>query len=238
MASTVKIQDVVRSLRPWFGLTPIQSQSGYSQEPALSSANWALQFILAPPFAWRWNRGVPVTFSTTAGTQDYVVASSSAPPNGFQGSPFGWLEKATLTNGSTLMKQLKVDLSLGESITQNEPEYIASQYDNNAGSYTFRLMPVPNAVYTVKLTYQVAAPLLSSLSSTFAPVPDYFYFLYHQGTLAKLLEQANDQRYEGAMETFFRCVTGASDGLTDSQKNIFLQEQLVMLRQQQNAVRR
>jgi hypothetical protein len=67
---------------------------GVGSEPAISTANIILQTIIGPPFSWNWNRA-SVTFTTTAGTQDYVQATTG----------FGFIEKgsykipaATITN--------------------------------------------------------------------------------------------------------------------------------------------
>lgn len=58
---------------------------GTGKEPAITSANIALQTIVGPPFVWPWNRASG-TFLTTQGTQDYNSSIAT----------FGYLETATL----------------------------------------------------------------------------------------------------------------------------------------------
>ena len=61
-----------------------------ANEPALTSANYIMQTILAPPFRWEWNRvTTTASITTVAGQSDYPVALSD----------YGWLEKATLVDG-------------------------------------------------------------------------------------------------------------------------------------------
>src|SRR2546421_13041800 len=80
---------------------------------ALLAGDWVRQFILSPPFAWRWNRSV-TTFATVAGTQDYVKALSN----------FGWLEKASITNAG-VVQELEIKLNLAEDAVQNQPVFIS-----------------------------------------------------------------------------------------------------------------
>src|SRR5208337_811166 len=88
---------------------PLVGIGGFANEPAFSFGDWVRQFILGPPFSWRWNRAV-TTFSTTAGTQSYPKSLPT----------FGWIEKATVSDG-TKVYELQVALNLGTDLTQNRP---------------------------------------------------------------------------------------------------------------------
>src|SRR6185369_14464022 len=46
-------------------------------DPAISSADWVRQFLLSPPFAWRWNRR-QTGFLALAGVQDYTLTNWEA----------------------------------------------------------------------------------------------------------------------------------------------------------------
>ena len=83
MASTHSLNDSINWVRPfvnWANLT-----IGINGEPAVTSANQALQTIVGPPSIWPWNRST-VSFMTTPGVQDYSVPIAN----------FGYLEGATI----------------------------------------------------------------------------------------------------------------------------------------------
>ena len=117
------------------------------QEPGLTTANMFMATVLAPPFAWQWNRNTK-TFVTVPGTTDYTVAMSD----------FGWLEKAQINNATLNPTDYELTIYplLSSSGSQARPDKITVFSDDNAGNYIFRLMSVPDLVYTVTLTYQKA----------------------------------------------------------------------------------
>lgn len=83
MAATKALSDSINWVKPflnWANLT-----IGVNNEPALTSANQALQTIVGPPFVWPWNRAYS-SFYTTVGQQDYNVNIPT----------FGYLESATI----------------------------------------------------------------------------------------------------------------------------------------------
>jgi hypothetical protein len=171
--------------------------------------------MLAPPFGWRWNRGYAVV-NTVVGTQDYTVALAN----------FGWLEKASITVASAT-KELNVALCLSEETQQNLPTNIAVQYESVGTSVTFRLIPVPDQIYSLKINYQAAAPSFSATSGVWDPIPDYFYYLYSQGVLAKAYEYLGDERWPLSLQLFIKNLIAAYGGLTASQINMFAVEKTV-----------
>ena len=136
---------------------PTQNVAGNLYEPGLTNANWIMSTVLAPPFAWQWNRST-AAFSTTVGQSDYVVAI----PN------FGWLEKATYSNVALNppIVELQISTLLAASGTNGTPFQIAVVFDDNNGNITFRLLSVPDNNYTVILTYQQAPIFATSLFGT------------------------------------------------------------------------
>lgn len=83
MAATKTVTDSINWVKPflnWANLT-----IGTNNEPAMTSANQALQTIVGPPFVWPWNRN-NTFFLTTIGQQDY----SAYIPD------FGYLEGASI----------------------------------------------------------------------------------------------------------------------------------------------
>jgi hypothetical protein len=192
----------------------------------LLAGDWVRQFMLSPPFAWRWNRLVS-TFPTVAGVQDYAITIPT----------FGWLETASIIDNNvspSVGTQLVIKLSLGEDVVQNQPVSIAARLDNNAGLITFRLLPVPDKIYTVTVTSQNAAPSFVNLADTWTPIPDYLSYVYQQGFLAKAYEYFADERFSEAIQLFIKQTIAANAGLTDTQVNLFMAERIDTQRQELN----
>lgn len=77
-ASTQTVQQVVNYASAHTELMPLAGVGGYSSEPALSIANDALGEILAPPFAWKFNRVNANLFVTGHARQDSQFAGACA----------------------------------------------------------------------------------------------------------------------------------------------------------------
>ena len=204
---------------------------GTGNEPAISNANVIAQTILGPPFKWIWNR-VAINFFTTSGIQDTAVSSLSN---------FGFLEgaSATLSGTTFAFKEVKTELTVGTEI--GRPQSIAAQFDNNAGQITFRTLPVSDANYTVTAHIQQAPIPFTSLSQTWAPIPDKFQYIYSYGFLALSMAYVDDQRFPIFNQKFVAHLLGAQQGLTETERNMFLdtwnlisrQENLMAIKTQQ-----
>lgn len=212
MASTYTIQNSISFAAGFTKLMPLSGVGGVANEPALSIANMVLQTILGPPFCWRWNRNVLALGPTVAGTQDYATAVAN----------YGYLEKAFLAATGTGSIELEVSLLLSTDNVQSRPNYIAPQTDDGAGNITFRLLPVPDAAYIPTVIYQRKAALVTSLASTWAPIPDEYAYIYNLGFLAFSMMYANDPRFPLVLQRFLATLVGASEGLSQQQKNVFL----------------
>lgn len=206
---------------------PLIGVQGNPLEPAASLGDYTRNFILQPPFAWRWNRAV-VTFNTISSpsTQDYVKSGLGA---------FGWLEKATINDGqgtSLSVTEIENRLNLGEDLAKGPPRYISARLDDDTGDITFRLMPIPDAVYTVTVTYQLASPNFQNLSDTWSPLPDYLRNIYDLGFRAFAYEYFDDPRFAFTFQMFLRQLVAASEGLDETSRNIFLAEFVNLAKQQ------
>lgn len=222
MASTIQLQRSVTLASAFVRYAPLNLSSN---DPALSNADWVRQFMLSPPFAWRWNRGV-TTFTTALGITDYSVAVSN----------LGWIEKAVFydpENGNQTF-ELGIENNLSVETNENQPTKISAQMDDGAGNITFRIVPAPDKVYNVEVIFQKSAPLFTGLSDTWAPLPDYMSYIYNEGFLAKTLEYINDPRFTGSMQLFLQQLVSANNGLSDAQRNIFMSDQMNTQRQAQN----
>lgn len=236
MASTIKLSRTINTSSRFVNQAPLVFTG--TNDPAFTIADWVRGFILSPPFAWRWNRGVvpaitvqPFSQSTQAppvGGQDYTVNL----PN------FGWLEQAVLIDNTASppqAHQLEVALNLGEENTNNQPTKIAARLDDGNGNITFRLQPPPDKVYSLNITYQLAAPIFKHIDDTWAPIPDFLHFLVHGGMIAKAYEYSGDERFPAALQLFVRQVVATNGGLDQSMVNIFMADQINSAVEQQSA---
>jgi hypothetical protein len=123
MASTIKLQNTLNWAQSFVRLIPLAGQGGVNGEPALTNANNVRQFMLAPPFAWRWNRNsTSFTTNNSTPTQSYTVGLTD----------FGWIERATVSDGTTIW-QLEPRLTLPDSNDPGRPLDISPEWENDAG---------------------------------------------------------------------------------------------------------
>lgn len=208
---------------------PTTGVGGFVGEPGLTSANLIAQTILAAPFAWNWNRATQ-TFLTVVGQSDYPISISQ----------YGYIEKATVFDSTVTPPaqstfELEINNVLAADGKQNRPVKISPVFDNDAGTITFRLFPIPDKVYTVTLIFQ-KAPLTLTLTGNWAPIPDKYAFLYERGLKAMMHGMYNPQIYMMEMQLFLRQLVGASQGLTEMEKAIFLDEALRRMRTENDAL--
>lgn len=198
-----------------------------TNDPAFLMADWVRQFMLGPPFAWRWNRSI-VSQTLVVGQQDYTIALPR----------FGWLEKGVVSNTAVtpnVTSELDVVLNVSEETVPNLPTFLAARLDDGNGNISFRYSPPPDKIYSSTLTYQNSAPVFTTMQDTWAPIPDYLSYLYTQGLLAKSYEYLGDPRFSIAMPLFLRQVIAANSGLDETQINIFLAERIDTNRETQDS---
>lgn len=228
MSTTIKITDTLNWLAAYVVQRPLRGVGGITDEPGVTAANKILQTIMAPPFRWSWNRVENSSITCTIGVPDYVVSLAN----------WGWLEAATSVDPvSGKIFEIEVSQLLEKDSTPNRPQKIAPILDDNAGNITFRIYPVPDQAYPITLTFQKAAPqAVAPLgTTTWSPIPDRYAFLYEQGMMALMQGMYNAQLYGLNLEIFFRQLVGAAEGLTETEKAIFLEDQLRILRTSQNS---
>jgi hypothetical protein len=218
---TITLQNTINWAQPFLSYAPVSIGTG--NEPAITSANTILQTILAPPFKWRWNRKT-TTITTIVGTQDYLKAIND----------FGYLEQATAAIAGSPTFPLEIKGILGEATEQSRPTFISTQIDDNAGNITFRLLPVPETIYTVTITYQVRAPLFTALSGLWSPVPDYMEFIYNWGFLSLMQEYMTLTGAQRTRQLFVAALLSTAEGLEESEKNLFISSWLGQIRQSES----
>ena len=220
MASTIQLQRTITYASSFVRYAPLTLSA---DDPAFSNADWVRQFILSAPFAWRWNRTV-TKIQCATGQSDYKTSL----PN------FGWIEKAVNVdpNSGYSSTELEVATVLAQENLPNLPAKISAELDDDSGNVTFRVFPSPDSAYIIYVTSQNAAPIFTATTNTWAPIPDYLSFLYNQGFLAKTYEYMGDPRFQSAMQLFLQMLVSTSEGLSISQKNIFLTDRLNTQREQ------
>jgi hypothetical protein len=152
---------------------------------------------------------------TALSTQDYTVAV----PN------FSHIEHASILDiGATPPKwwELTVKNNLSLESSKNRPQFIGPHVEDGNGNVTFRLASAPDKAYPVSLHIQLTAPQVTSINQTWAPLPDFMEYIYEWGFLSLLWAFADDPRSEGANQKFKAGILARAEGLTEEEKNIFL----------------
>lgn len=230
MASTIQLARTIARSQQMIRLAPLTFAANTYNDPAFSNADWVMQEILSPSLGgWRWNRSSATiqapTFSTIVGQTDYVVSLPT----------FGWIEKAVAYDTADGNKgyELQVALILGAEAGTGQPARISAQYDNGAGEITFRVFPAPNKIYSVVVDYQNSAPQFTAPTQTWSPIPDYLSVVYNSGFDGKAYEYMNDPRYQGAMQIFYTNAAAYAEGLSETQRNLWVQDKLNSIREMQ-----
>src|SRR5271165_2040717 len=191
---------------------------GTNNEPAITAANMTQQVMMSPPFKWNWNR-TEATFAVTGATTDYTETYTN----------FGFLEKAIFqpsAGGQYLPLAVFNCEPISKSSDAQQPISLTALLNIIGTSVTFRIFPLPDQAYNVTVTYQNFPVLISTLSATWTP-PDYMSYIYNRGFLAHLYEARGDIRAQQEKIAFAAALLSTAEGLTDTEKNIFLAQYLM-----------
>jgi hypothetical protein len=231
VASTLTLQNSADWIRPFVFLRPLSINNPATGlptlEPLLTSANLVQQTMLSVPFRWPFNRKV-FSFqclkqgNPPAFPQDY---SEELPD-------FGFIEKATSVSptisangaimpGTTFELQCQNGISEDNTPNGGRPTFISPQMDDNAGNITFRLMPIPDQVYTINITYQKKAPLFTAFNQTWV-IPDNYSHIFHYGLMALMMQYSDDPRFQLYNQKFITHLLLACEGLDETSRNLFL----------------
>jgi hypothetical protein len=152
---------------------------------------------------------------TATTTQDYSVVSPE----------FSHIRHAAVFDTSQTPNkwyELEVKNNLSLDTVQARPRYISPQAEDGAGNITFRVMPSPNLAYPVNINVQKAAPALTSLNQTWAPIPDFMQYVYNWGFLTFMYMFADDSRFGYASQKFTSSLLSRAEGLSELERNTFL----------------
>jgi len=191
-----------------------------------------------------WSTGYTITtvtaksFSFAAGTGQNNADAGGAPGFGLLNgatSPntpaFGWLTGATmmeLNNNSSPAnwRQMKAVKELPKWQRVSDPEKVAMVQDLGTGVLKFRFMQIPGGViWAVNLIYQQAAPLFTSMSNTWSPIPDNYGDLIRQAALYRCYRYLNPNSPSTVNEKKkLEQVIAKSQGHDDAEEsNVYLQ---------------
>jgi hypothetical protein len=223
MPVTRNIQSSILFALPYIGYQPANISNG---EPAISAANLVKQTICGAPFKWPWNRvnfelTIPTldSFNDVEMTQDYVLDTVR----------FSFLEKAWLTDAETgEVKELPIVSSLAAESAIMRPQSIAVQSQDDE-SVTLRINSLPDRTYWLNGFYQQPPPPVTSTASSWSPIPDHLSYIYDWGFLAMLAMLTKDVRQIVFQQKFVSHLLGAQDGITATQRNIFIGEWLALM---------
>lgn len=159
---------------------------------------------------------------TNITTQDYTIPVPS----------FSHIEHASVLDLSgpingvytpTKWQELTVKNQLALESSASRPAFISPHVEDGNGNMTFRLSSAPDKPYPVSIHVQLAAPALTNgVNSTWSPIPDFMQYVYDWGFLSLLWQFSDDPRAVYAENKFKAALLGRAEGLTEEQKNIFL----------------
>lgn len=220
---TRNIQSSMLFSLPYIGYQPANVSNG---EPAVTAANLVKQTMLGAPFKWAWNR---VNFEITIPTVDAFGDIAIVQDYGVETTRFAFLEKAWLTNSDTgEVKELPIVSSLAAESAVMRPQSIAVQAQDD-DSITLRINSLPDRSYLLNGFYQQTPNQVTSPASTWGPIPDHLSYIYDWGFLAMLAMLTKDVRQLVFQQKFVSHLLGAQDGITATQRNIFIGDWLALM---------
>jgi hypothetical protein len=233
MACTRNLMASTLFALPFVGYQPADIVNG---QPAIDAANLTKQTMLGPPFTWPWNRSEfsvglvdEIGGITIEPQQDYTLTSDEIPQ-------FGFLERVWLraiNDPGLKVMELKVVLSLAEEDAQMRPQSVAAQTIDEDDNVLLRFNSRPDQAYVGKGCYQCAASVITSMASLWKPIPDHLSYIYDWGYMSFLALLVRDPRASLYSQRFAAHLLGAQDGLTATQRNIFLANFLTLMGEQQ-----
>jgi hypothetical protein len=170
---------------------------------------------------------------TNVTTQDYTIPI----PNFSHIEHASVLDLAPVSGGGftpLTWKELSIKNNLALETNQNRPEFLSPHIEDGNGNMTFRLSAAPDKPYPVSIHVQLAAPALTNgVNSTWAPIPDFMQYIYDWGFLALMWQFADDPRWAYASQQFKAGILARAEGLTEEERNIFLNNWDALTGQQQ-----
>jgi hypothetical protein len=177
-----------------------------------------------------WNGGWVIT---AVAPKSFSFAATSGQNNSdVTGAPgitdFGWLCSATMVElNNTSSPQNTAYLSAVRSIQPMSkvanPDKVSIEKDLGTGVLKVRFSYVPGStVWGVTLVYQVAAPVKTDLSNTWAPFPDNLSAVYRQAVIYYMYRYLNDSRSEAEYQKLQQEISKAQGYDDSEQSDVFI----------------
>jgi hypothetical protein len=220
------LQQSINFAQTFIQYSPLSVGTGL--EPAISLANEIQTTILNQPFCWPWNRNESTATPTIVGTQDYTIALTD----------FSFLEKITLkdpSNNTYEILDIKNSAPLGIANTntnnQQRPNAAAIILVNYGTNLKLRLLGAPDMIYQMTLTYQKLPTPIVSLGSSWG-IPDQYIDIYNNLFVGEAMALVDDARSVQYRQRGVATLLSKAEGLTEMQKDLFLQQYWLRDRQQ------
>jgi hypothetical protein len=154
---------------------------------------------------------------TNLTTQDYTIPTPE----------FSHIEHASVldldaTGNPLKWYELTVKNTLALENVKARPEFISPHTEDGAGNTTFRVSAAPSKKFPISVHIQKVAPLYTSINQVWG-VPDFMMNVYNWGFMSLMWQFSDDApRAAYASNQFKAALLGRAEGLTEEQKNIFL----------------
>lgn len=154
---------------------------------------------------------------TNLTTQDYTIPTPE----------FSHIEHASVldldaTGNPLKWYELKIQNQLSLETSKGRPEFISPHTEDGNGNTTFRVTCAPSKKFPVAIHIQKAAPQFTSINQVWG-IPDFMQYIYDWGFVALFWQFSDDpQRAAYANNQFKAGLLSRAEGLTEEQKNIFL----------------
>ena len=222
MPATRNLQSSILFTLPFIGYQPANISNG---QPALDAANLIKQTMMGPPFKWPWNR---IAFTVPIPTTDYNGDPIDPVQDyWFDTTDFGFLEQVWLIDALGNVKEVAIKSTLAAESATQRPQSVAVESQDNDG-IVLRLNSIPDQAYLLSGFYQQAPNPMTSLAASWGPIPDNLGYIYDWGFLAMMAMITKDARQAQFAQKFVSHLLGAQDGLTATQRNIFIGEWLAL----------
>lgn len=215
------IQQTIDFSQTFIQYSPLSVGTG--NQPAIGIANEIQNTMMNAPFTWPWNRNENSATSTVAGLQDYT----------FSITDFGFLEKVSLTDAAGNVWEL-LDVYNNTSLAVSSSNVVKRGRPNGASvllvtygtSFKLRFSCPPDAIYQIGLTYQkLVVPMTTLTGGTGTwTVPDQYLDIYNNLFLGEAMALVDDARANVYRQRGVAALLAKADGLTEMQKNVFLEQ--------------
>jgi hypothetical protein len=165
--------------------------------------------------AFNVTNAVIITASSTQFTFASTTSQSSAADSGL-----------SLSGEVFQIKDIFNTKPLSKSSDGARPSAISVQYNDGAGNVTFRFMSVPNATLNVVLDFQMSAVPFTTTSSTWAPIPDTYAYIYDRLFLGETLEPVDAARAQMEKQRGILSLVSIAEGMEMHDKAIFVAQYL------------